>query len=265
MSGNTVRYLTIGLTSTLLNMPAWASDLPQPVPPRAPVIASAPSFYVTSYIWASGINGRSATFPPLPAANINLGFSDVLKELNGAMMLAAEMRIDRWSFVVDGQFSQVTAGGNLPGPFFSSLKVRSQSTTIQASALYRAYTDANISLEVGGGIRFWNLNNKLEIQPGLDNLYIDHRQTEMWVDPTLGARIGLKLGGPWSLTLAGDIGGFGVGSRFSWQAMSTVNYAWNENWTLKAGYRALHVDYRNDGFLYDVTMHGPAIAATYRF
>jgi opacity protein-like surface antigen len=143
--------------------------------------------------------------------------------------------------------------------------VRSQSATIQASALYRAYTDANISLDVGGGIRFWNLNNKLEIQPGLANLYIDHRQTEMWVDPTLGARLGLKLGGPWSLTLAGDIGGFGVGSRFSWQAMSTVNYAWNENWTLKAGYRALHVDYRNDGFLYDVTMHGPAIAATYRF
>ncbi len=33
----------------------------------------------------------------------------------------------------------------------------------------------------------------------------------------------------------------------------------------RAGYRALRVDYRNGGFSYDVTQHGPAVAATYRF
>jgi opacity protein-like surface antigen len=265
MSGETVRYLVIGLTSASLHMPAWASDLPQPGLPKTPVIASAPSFSITSYIWATAIDGKSATFPPLPAADISLGFRDVLKELNGAMMIAAEMRIDRWSFLVDGQFSQVTAGGNLPGPFFSSLKVRSQSTTVQSSVLYRTYEDAVASLDMGAGIRFWNLNNELEIQPGLANLRVDHRQSATWVDPTFGARLGLNLGGPWSLTVAGDVGGFGVGSRSTWQALGTVNYAWNENWMLKAGYRALHVDYSSGGFLYDVTLHGPAVAATYRF
>ncbi len=265
MSGEVVRYLVIGLTLASLHMPAWASDLPQPGSPRTPVIASAPSFSVTSYLWATAIDGKSATFPPLPAADISLRFRDVLKELDGGMMIAAEMRADRWSFLVDGQFGQVTAGGSLPGPFFSSLKVRSQSTTIQVSALYRAYEDAALSLNVGAGIRFWNLNNKLEILPGLANLHVDHRQSETWADPTFGARLGLNLGGPWSLTVAGDVGGFGVGSRSTWQALGTVNYAWNENWTLKAGYRALHVDYRNGGFLYDVTLHGPAVAATYRF
>lgn len=65
--------------------------------------------------------------------------------------------------------------------------------------------------------------------------------------------------------MAGDIGGLGVGSRLTWQALGSVNYAWNEKLTLKAGYRALHVDYRNGGFSYDVTQHGPAVAATYRF
>lgn len=224
-----------------------------------------PRFSVTSYIWATAIDGRSATLPPLPAADINLHFRDVLKELNGALMASAEMQIERWSFLVDAQFSQVTTGGNLPGPFFSALKLRSQTTTLQGSVFHRVYEDTVFALDVGGGVRFWNLDTKLEILPGLAKLRIDHSQSQMWADPIIDARLGVTLGGPWSLTVAGDIGGFVAGSRLTWQGLGSVNYAWNENLTLKAGYRALHVDYRNGGFSYDVTQHGPAVAATYRF
>lgn len=265
MSGATARCLAIGLMSAFLCAPAWASDLRQPALLQPPLAGSAPSFSVTSYIWATAIDGRSATFPPLPAADISLRFRDVLKELNGAMMASAEMRVGHWSFLADGQFSQVTSGGNLPGPFFSALKLRSQSTIVQGSVFYRAYEDTVVSVDLGGGIRFWNLNNKLEVLPGLANLRIDHRESEMWADPIIGARLGVKLSGPWSLTVAGDVGGFGVGSHLTWQALGSVNYAWSESLTLKAGYRALHVDYRNSGFSYDITQHGPAVAATYRF
>ncbi len=265
MSGATARNLAIGWLSAALCGSALASELWQPAAPAAPVLASPPSFFVTSYIWATAIDGRSATLPPLPPADINLRFRDVLKQLNGAMMASAEMRIERWSVLVDGQFSQVTTGGNLPGPFFSALKLRSQTMTLQGSAFYRVYEDTVLALDVGAGVRFWNLDTKLEILPGLANLRIDHRQSQMWADPILGARLGVKLGGPWSLTVAGDVGGFGVGSRLTLQALGSVNYAWSENLTLKAGYRALHVDYRSGGFLYEVTQHGPAVAATYRF
>lgn len=265
MSGATARNLAIGSMVASLCGPTWASDLRQPPVPPAPVLTSGPSFSVTSYVWATAIDGRSATLPPLPAADINLRFRDLLKELNGALMASAEMRIERWSVLIDGQFSQVTTGGNLPGPVFSALKQRSQSTTVQGSVFYRVYEDSVLALDVGGGVRFWNLNNKLEILPGLANLRIDHRQSEMWADPVIGARLGVKLGGPWSLTLAGDVGGFGAGSRLTWQGLGSVNYAWSESLTLKAGYRALHVDYRDGGFSYDVTQHGPAVAATYRF
>jgi len=265
MSGATARNLAIGLMSACLSGPVWASDLRQPATLPAPVLTSTPSFFVTSYVWATAIDGRSGTLPPLPAADIHLRFRDVLKELNGALMASAEMRIERWSVLIDGQFSQVTTGGTLPGPFFSAVKLRSQSTTVQGSVFYRVYEDDVLALDVGGGVRLWNLNNKLEILPGLANLRIDHRESEMWADPIVGARLGVKLGGPWSLTVAGDIGGFGAGSRLTWQSLGSVNYAWNESLTLKAGYRALHVEYRDGGFSYDVTQHGPAVAATYRF
>ncbi|WP_082979832.1 hypothetical protein [Labrys sp. WJW] len=260
-----MRSLAIGLISASLLTPAWASDFSQPPPPHQPLVASGPSFFITSYIWATAINGKSATFPPLPAAAINLSVRDVLKELNGAMMASLEMRVGRWSFLVDGQFSQVSSASTLPGPFFSSVKLRSQSLTVQGSILHRVYEGPTFSLDVGGGVRFWNLNNRLEVLPGLANLRIDHRDSKMWADPIAGARLGIKLGGPWSLTVAGDIGGFDIGSKFTWQALGSVNYAWSESLTLRAGYRALHVDYRRGDFSYDVTQHGPVMAATYRF
>jgi len=65
--------------------------------------------------------------------------------------------------------------------------------------------------------------------------------------------------------MIGDVGGFAAGSRLTWQALGTVNYQLNDNWVFHAGYRALHVDYRKGGFLYDTTMHGPLLAASYRF
>lgn len=261
MSGASARAIAIGLLTASLCASARASDLLEPGTKAGATLAATPSFSITSYVWATAIDRRSATLPPLPAADISLRFRDVLKELNGALMASAEMRLDRWSFLIDGQFSQVASGGNLPGAYFSTLKLRSQNTSIQGSAFYRVHEDAVLTFDVGGGVRFWNLNSKLEILPGL----VDHRQSEMWADPVLGARFGVRLSGRWSLTVAGDIGGFGAGSSLTWQGMGSVNYAWSKNLTRKAGYRALYVDYRNGGFSYEVTQHGPAFATTYRF
>ena len=142
---------------------------------------------------------------------------------------------------------------------------RSQTLTLQATALYRLYSDATFDVDLGAGLRFWNLDNRLKIGPGILNLAIEHSEAENWLDPVLAARLIARLGGPWSVTLIGDVGGFDVGSRLTWQALGTVNYRWDESWTFHAGYRALHVDYRSGRFLYDTTMHGPILAATYRF
>ena len=73
----------------------------------------------------------------LPAAAINLSVRDVLKELNGAMIASLEMHVGRWGFLVDGRFYQVTSTSTLPGPFFSSVKLRSQTTTVQGLVLHR--------------------------------------------------------------------------------------------------------------------------------
>lgn len=249
--------------------PAGAADLessPPAVSLPAPVVdADAPTFSATMYLWASALHGTSSTLPPLPAANIDLSFRDVLQDLNGAVMGSGEMRVGRWGFLADLMFTQVTPSGTLPGPYNAGFEIRSRSLTLQGDVLYRLYESDTLDVDAGAGLRYWHLNNRLTVDPGLLPAGLDYSQAESWIDPVIAARVLAQLGGPWSLTLVGDIGGFDVGSKLTWQAIATVNYQWNENLALRAGYRALSVDYQNGAFLYDVLMQGPILGATYRF
>lgn len=256
--------------AALLCAPAGAADLAAPAP-AAPVVpavvkdADAPVVYGTLYLWGSALSGTSSTLPPLPAVHLDLSFGDILKNFDGGIMGAVEMRTGRWSLIGDVMFTQVSPNATLPGPYPSDVEVRSRSLTVQGDLLYRVYESEAVDVDLGAGLRFWNLNNRLSIGPGVLPIGVNYSQTENWVDPLLAGRLSARLGGPWSLTLVGDVGGFDVGSQFTWQAIGTVNYKWNDQLTLRAGYRALSVDYENGKFLYDVVMQGPIVGATYRF
>lgn len=260
------RYLVAFLAAAVTTS-ARSADLPVRQAPEPAPIAEADewSFSFTGYLWGSALTGRAASLPPLPAVNVDMKFVDILKNFQGGLMGMAELRIGRWSFMTDGMFSQVSPGARLPGPYFSSAKLRAQSLTVQATALYRLYSDPMIDIDAGAGVRYWNLDNRLRIAPGSLNLALTRSESEHWFDPVVAARLLARLGGPWSLSVYGDIGSFDVGSRLTWQALGTVNYDLSRNWSLRVGYRALHVDYREGRYLYDMTMHGPILGATYRF
>ncbi|UFX43945.1 hypothetical protein HAP47_0032810 [Bradyrhizobium sp. 41S5] len=106
-----MRFVIAAATILLTSVPLLAAGLVPLPSPKPTIESSGPSFAVTGYLWASALNGRSSTLPPLPATDIDLSFGDILKNMNGAMMGAAEMRLGRWGFVTDAMFSQVTAGG----------------------------------------------------------------------------------------------------------------------------------------------------------
>jgi hypothetical protein len=92
--------------------------------------------------------------------------------------------------------------------------------------------------------------------------------TEDWIDPLIGSRIGLDLTDNWALLGEGNLGGFGVGSDFTWNAQAYVGYQFSvlgRPTTLLVGYRALYQDYHHRDFEWAVTMHGPVIGAATRF
>ena len=93
-----------------------------------------------------------------------------------------------------------------------------------------------------------------------------------WVDPLVGLRLRHQLTAAQKITLRGDIGGFGLQSSITWQAVALCSYAWQfTGYQLVAGigYRALGVNYStgsgNAVSAIDMVLHGPIIGAAIRF
>ncbi len=78
-----------------------------------------------------------------------------------------------------------------------------------------------------------------------------------------------KIADKWSLSLYGDIGGFGVSSDFTWQGFGLIDFQPWKNVAFIAGYRAIGTDYETgsgtDKFTFDTTVHGPIIGVDIRW
>jgi hypothetical protein len=94
-----------------------------------------------------------------------------------------------------------------------------------------------------------------------------------WVDPFVGARLRQQLARGQAFVLRGDVGGFGVGSQFSWQAIATYNSPIGQIHRIPidgyVGFRALSADFSQGSgrskFEWDNVIYGPVIGATMRF
>ncbi len=93
-----------------------------------------------------------------------------------------------------------------------------------------------------------------------------------WVDPVVGGRMRHVMASGSELNLEGDVGGFGAGSDFSWQAVATYGFDVNAFGTTMrsvVGYRALSVDYHQDGAHgrngLDWIQHGPVLGVAFRW
>jgi len=93
-----------------------------------------------------------------------------------------------------------------------------------------------------------------------------------WVDPVVGARMRHVTASGSEFNLEGDVGGFGAGSEFSWQAVATYGFDVNAFGTTMrsvVGYRALYVDYsentKHGKSGLDWTQHGPVLGAAFRW
>jgi opacity protein-like surface antigen len=93
-----------------------------------------------------------------------------------------------------------------------------------------------------------------------------------WLDPVIGLRMRYSSGDGDHFEMRGDIGGFGVGSNFSWQTYG----GWSHDFEYRGvkfaglvGYRALsiyvskYINGRKNGF--DEILHGPVTGVSFSF
>ena len=73
----------------------------------------------------------------------------------------------------------------------------------------------------------------------------------------------MPLGEGWALRAWGDVGGFGVGSDFTWQAAALVGRS-SGGWRVEFGYRALAVEFDDGELETDLVAHGPFLGVAVR-
>jgi hypothetical protein len=223
------------------------------------------SLSLSPYIWGAGLKGSVASFPGAPAADVDVSFSDVLSNLDMAGMLIAQLRYQRFAGYMDLIYTSISADQNTPlGLLFDDVNLENEVFIGTFGGSYRAIESEHASLDLLAGIRAWSVDTRLKLQGGaLPDQEIEHN--ENWVDPIVGISARYQFDSGIFATAFSQVGGFGVGSDLTWDALGGLGYQFNNSVSAIAGYRHLEVDYEHNGFVFDVEMSGPVIGMTIRF
>lgn len=199
---------------------------------------------IAPYLAATSLTGEAA----IGQVRVDAGASDIFSNLEFAFMAYVEAMRDEWGVGLDIMYGELTAPLSDPSGELTVTQGTYTATVIrQITSSTNAYAGAR-----------WNSLSATIVLRGTAG---DTRQEKDWVDPVLGASVDHPIGEQWRLSVVGDVGGFGLGSRFSGQLWPNVFLDIATNGRLGLGYRLLYVNYRDDAgaryFEYDVLTHGP--------
>lgn len=213
---------------------------------------------LTPYVWMTGLEGHIRPVEGAPTAHVDNSFSDVLQNLDAAFFLTGTARKGRLVLQGDFSYASTSDSASLPLGLSAHAKVRQTSATLTGG--YNWQLTPSSSMDLMAGMRLWDIKAHVRV-PGLAAT----QSTTHFVDPIVAARWRQDWAAQWSTLVYLDVGGFGVGSDSTWQAVGAVNYQWSENLFFSLGYRHLHVNYRDDGKRLDFNQSGPMLGATLKF
>jgi hypothetical protein len=153
-----------------------------------------------------------------------------------------------------------------------------------------------IDFDLLAGFRYWNVNARVRVGldpaqltvggapvtlpgvlpifdlgelklPGalLNGAHGRFEETVDWFDPIVGFRVGVDVTRNLSVSLLGDIGGWGLGeaSDLTWQGLLNFEYDFSEHWGATLAYRAIGIN--RDSAIANTVIYGPQFGVVYRF
>jgi hypothetical protein len=180
-------------------------------------------------------------------------------------MGVGEARNGRFSIAMDVAYAKLGADIDTPfGLITNKIDVAAKTFMGTIVAGYSIFDGEAAHIDAIAGARLWSVDTDFNFDGGrLDGQSVSDGDT--WVDPVIGAKFRTDIGSGFYISGWGIIGGFGVSSDFMWDVLGGLGYNFSETFSVFAGYRAADVDYQHNGFVYDVTQHGPIIGGDLRF
>ncbi|UVC09601.1 hypothetical protein IHQ71_02955 [Rhizobium sp. TH2] len=261
------KYHKLGLAvaiTLLLGSSALAADVsplvtPQPAPEESPDW----SFAASPYFWGASISGKTSQFGVPKTIKIDSSFGDILENLDFAFMAAAEFRYERFSVIGDFMYTKVSDNADTPfGVLAKQVDVQFESVAGLLGVGYAVIDGPQGHLDVVGGIRVWSVDTTISFNGGfLDGREVDDGAT--WVDGMAGLRGKYMITPEWFVSGWGFVGT--GGAKIDWDVAANIGYQFNDTFSAIAGYRALGVNYRHDGFIFDTVQQGPILGVTVKF
>ncbi len=256
-------------------------------------------FSASTYAWFTSVSGNTTTRGQI--FDVNAGFFDIVSNSSSIAAFNAYFEANKGpvGFYADLVWSNL-------GFSKSAARYRNPLPGLNANGIVNAQLNYTMTIvEVGGiyeaarwshspgsftavdallGLRYWNnsVTASLDtvITADLYNLGFERSRDIAvaksgnleWVDPVIGVRVRHQFTPTQTAFLRGDVGGFGLGSQFSWQAVAAYAYAWQfDGYQLAAtlGYRALAANYTTGAGIdtrgIDLVLHGPLIGFSIKF
>lgn len=234
--------------------------------PAAPAMAqsSGDGWQVTvaPYLMGAAMKGTVAVAGQ--EADLDMSASDIFENLQFGAMGLVVARKGNWGVGGDAIWMSLGANGTAPGPVGVTASADMSQGAFAFYGLRRLAPAAD--LYFGGRVNYLSTNLRLNSPQQVRS--VDGSKT--WFDPIVGFQIRTpETGGRWHAQVYTEIGGFGIGSTFSWQVFPTIGVRLTEKASIEFGYRWLDLDYSTGEdatlFKYDVLTQGPVMGFAFRF
>ncbi|NQZ53990.1 MAG: hypothetical protein HRT93_07035 [Piscirickettsiaceae bacterium] len=220
-------------------------------------------YYFTSYLWVTGQKGDVATIPPAAPAEIDVSFSDIIENLDMALMVFFEAKKGRFGFIGEVFHVGISADVDTPGSHFSGADYEQDLWVVTLGGSYQLTQNNQYQLDALLGVRHWDLDNTFDLDAGsLAARKVSER--ERWIDILIGLHGQVTLNERWYLSGAGSFAVAGDSDRH-WDVYGGLHYQYSDGISFLAGYRHQEVDYDDGDFLFDVEMSGPVLGLTVVF
>ncbi len=193
---------------------------------------------------------------------VDVSISDLFDALKFGAMAAYRIENDEWSFTGDATYMNLGWSGQTQHGR-ASAGVDIEQLTMMGTVGRRISPHLEGLLSLG----YFDLSTDLRVR-------VLEQRTEAsrdasWVDPLIGLNYVVPVGDKWTYTLRGDVGGFGVGSDFTWHLITSFRRQNTDRFAWYVGYRVIAFDYEDGSGRnyqhYDLTQQGPGVGVAISF
>jgi hypothetical protein len=212
--------------------------------------------------WLPSLNGHMVVQGETLQLDLDV-YDELLPHLNSFFMGSFEVGKGKWSFLTDLYYISLKPSGSLPRAEFD---MELQQFIGNFAVFYNLHDSENSRLDVFGGARVNWLKVDVDARgKGPLGRTFSNSADKTWVDPIIGLRYTHDFNDKTFVMAMADVGGFGVSSDFTANAILSLGYRVNDKLSLGLGYKANYVDYTDGDVTYDITEHGLLLSLDYAF